>query len=190
MVILAGGTGQRIGGAKPLRLLGGRSLLCRALDQARQWSDEVAVAVRSPSQLGETEAPWIRDDEAIEGPLGGLSAGLDFAREHGAEALLSIPADMPFLPADLGPALSAAIGSANAAIASSGGRLHPVCGLWRPAVSVQLADYLETGRRSLTGLAEACGFVAVEWRTDPIDPFFNVNSPKDLEFAERLSRRA
>lgn len=189
VIVLAGGAGQRIGGAKPLRLLGERTLLSRALSQATQWSDAVAVAVRSPSQLGDIEAKWIIDDEAIEGPLGGLGAGLDFAREHGAKALLSIPADMPFLPADLALRLSGAVGSSSAAIACSGGRLHPVCGLWRPGVSTVLGSYLDTGRRSLKGLAEACGFVTVEWGTDPLDPFFNINSAEDLELAERLLGR-
>lgn len=190
VVILAGGAGQRIGGAKPMRLLGGRTLLSRALGHARQWSDDVAVAVRCPSQLGDTNARWIIDDETIEGPLGGLRAGLEFASGLGADATLSIAADIPFLPTDLARALSGAIGRSNAAIASSGGRLHPACGLWRPVVAGELRDYLKTGRRSLGGLAEACGFVAVEWGTEPFDPFLNINSPQDLELAERLLGRS
>ena len=189
VVVLAGGKGQRIGGAKPMRLLGGRTLLSRALGQARQWSDEVVVAVRARSQLADMRARWIPDDEAIEGPLGGLSAGLDFARDRGADALLSIPADMPFLPADLGPRLSEAIGASNAALASSAGRLHPVCGLWRLPVAGVLLNYVQTGRRSLYGLAESGGFVAVEWESGPVDPFFNINSQQDLKLAERLLTR-
>ena len=44
IVILAGGAGRRIGGGKPLRMLGGVTLLDRALAIARAWSDEVLVA--------------------------------------------------------------------------------------------------------------------------------------------------
>ena len=97
-VILAGGEGRRIGGGKPLRRLGGTSLLERAVRQARQWSDVVSVAVRDEGQLGATDLRTVLDEPEIAGPLGGLAAGLAFARDTGRDALLSLPADMPFLP--------------------------------------------------------------------------------------------
>lgn len=189
VVILAGGEGRRIGGDKPLRLLAGRTLLSRALDQARKWSDSIAIAARSSAQLGGADVRWLADDSAIEGPLGGLSAGLRFAQDQGSDALLTIPADMPFLPADLAPKLARALSGSTAALASSEGRLHPVCGLWSPAAMLQLDSFVGTGRRSLTGFAQMCGHVTVDWATSPIDPFFNINRPEDLELAERVLSR-
>ena len=129
VVILAGGKGSRIGGQKPLRMLGGKRLIDRAQAQAEQWSKIVAVAVRSIGQVERSALPCIRDVDEIEGPLAGLAAALRFAGVSGCEAVLTIPADMPFLPADLRDRLSARIGSAAAAVARSGGRLHPVCGV-------------------------------------------------------------
>ncbi len=32
------------------------------------------------------------------------------------------------------------------------------------------------------------GYVAVEWPTKPMDPFFNINTPDDLAAAERMLR--
>lgn len=178
VVVLAGGEGVRIGGGKPGRMLGGRSLLDRALERARGWSDLVAVAVRGATPpFG---GPIIRDDPDIPGPLGGLASALRFAGDAGAETVLVLPCDMPFLPADLAGRLAEAMGGANAAIASSGGRLHPVCALWRPAALAHLAS----DRHSLTGLAERAGYVAVEWTAQPVDPFFNVNSEEDLARGE------
>ena len=185
-VILAGGAGSRIGGGKTSRRLGGRTLLDRASNQAGKWSDRVAVAVREPDQAKGTRLRIILDDSEIEGPLAGLAAGLRYARDEHAEAVLTLPADMPFLPADLGERLQDAIGGSAAAIACSGGRLHPVCGLWRTASLDQLADYVASGQRSLQGFAEAIGSVAVEWPTAPADPFFNINRAEDLAAAERL----
>lgn len=187
-VILAGGQGSRIGGGKPLRTLGRLTLLERALRQARQWSGDVVVAVRDEGQLGETDLPMVLDEPEIEGPLGGLAAGLGFARDAGAGALLSLPADMPFLPEDLAPRLEQAIGGRLAALASSGGHLHPVCGLWRIGALDRLPGYLASGKRSLKGFAEALGFAAVEWPAGPPDPFLNINSAEDLASAERLVR--
>lgn len=156
------------------------------MEHARQWSDHVAVAARKESQIGQCDADWLPDDAGVEGPLGGLLAGLRFGRTIGVEAVLSIPADMPFLPEDLLDRLRGEIGDADAAIASSGGRLHPVCGLWRPASLDAAPDYLASGRRSLKGFAEAIGFEAVQWPADHLDPFFNINTAEDFVAAERL----
>lgn len=188
-VVLAGGQGVRIGGGKPLRHLAGRSLLSRALDHAGRWSGDVAVAVRDRGQLADGPAIVLADDAAIPGPAAGLVSALRFARARGADAVLAIAADMPFLPADLSERLAGRIGEAAAALASSGGQLHPVCGLWRTSVLDRAPGYFAAGRRSLKGLAQTVGFVAVDWPTAAVDPFFNVNTADDLAEAERLLRR-
>ena len=172
IVILAGGEGRRIGGGKPQRLLSGETLLNRALRLARSWSDEVLVAAR--------EGGDIQDDPAIEGPLGGVAAALALGSD-----VLTIPCDMPFLPVDLPARLRS---DAPATVAASGGRLHPVCTLWKAPARDALPAYLATGRRSLTGFAEAAGYEAVEWPVGPFDPFFNVNDEADLARAEALLR--
>jgi len=170
IVILAGGAGRRIGGGKPLRMLGGMTLLDRALAMARSWSDEVLIAD------GTTDAP------GIEGPLGGVATAL--AR---GEDILTIPCDMPFLPPDLPERLSA--GAAAAVLAESGGRLHPVCALWRASAAEGLPAYVASGRRSLHGFAESVGYATVSWSTEPVDPFFNINDEADLKRAEALLKK-
>ena len=184
VTILAGGQGRRIGGAKPFRLLGDRRLIERAIDLARLWSDTVAVAVRDLSQAPSPDVEVIQD-EAIEGPLGGLAAALKFARTKSCPLLLTIPADMPFLPADLLDRLADAIANMGCAIASSGGHAHPVCGLWHTSAVGQLDDYVFGGGRSLKGFAKLLGGVKVEWPAGAQDPFFNINSAEDLAEAEK-----
>ena len=173
IVILAGGEGRRIGGGKPRLLLGGETLLDRALRRARSWSDEVLVAARTGGDIA--------DDPAIAGPLGGVAAALALGGD-----VLTIACDMPFLPDDLPQRL---IGDKAATLAASGGRLHPVCAVWKADAGAALPAYLATGRRSLTGFAEAAGYAAVEWPVDPFDPFLNINDPADLARAEALLKR-
>lgn len=186
VLVLAGGEGRRLGGGKPLRRLRGEALIARALRKAERWGDEVRVAVRSEDQLGGMAAPLLLDDAEIGGPLGGLAAGLRHASAQGREAVLTLPCDMPFLPDDLAARLEAAIGPKAAAIAASGGELHPVCGLWRTALAERIGEYVERGRRSLRGLAAEAGFAAAEWSAEPLDPFFNVNDEEGLQRAGRL----
>ena len=187
-VILAGGEGSRIGGDKPLRLLGGAKLIDRAIEQARSFAGVVAVAVRDDAQIGEGDIRIVRDEPGIGGPIAGLVSALHFAHDEDADSLLTIPADTPFLPSDLADRLAAVLPGKLAAIASSGGHEHPVCGLWSTDAIEYLPDYLSSGRRSLKGFASAVGYSVVDWPVEPSDPFFNINTLDDLAEAERLLR--
>lgn len=187
VVILAGGDGSRIGGSKPLRMLGGKTLLDRAVAQASRWSDRPILSLRNGGQYV-SSVEVIDDEPGIDGPLAGLAAALRRAASEGAAMVLTIPVDMPFLPSDLLSQLEAGLEQANAAIGASGGELHPVCGLWRSAALDRLAVYLQSGKRSLRGFAAAIGHVAVEWPAVPHDPFFNINNTSDLAAAEERLR--
>lgn len=177
VLILAGGEGRRIGGSKPLRRLGGRTLIERAVERARSWSDHIAVGARDSAQVGSPGVPVLIDPPGLEGPIAGLGSALRMERE----TVLTIPCDTPFLPDDLAERLAAALPGHAAALAASGGRVHPVCGLWRIDALAQVRSYAASGRRSLTGFAEMIGYAAVEW---PEGAFFNVNNPEDLAEAE------
>lgn len=182
VVILAGGEGSRMGGGKPLRMLRGDTLIARALRLARCWSDDVRVAVRAADQVPKLEAPLLLDDPEVWGPLAGLASALSAARESGRTHVLTIPCDMPFLPADLFDRLHAEMGASAVAMAMSGDDLCPVCALWSVEVLDPLKSYRAAGRRSLKGLAETVGCAYVPW---PEDAFVNVNTPEDLAAAER-----
>ena len=182
VVILAGGEGRRMGGGKPLRLLGEERLIDRAARVALGWSGDVRLAVRAPEQARGTDLPLLLDAPGAAGPLAGLRSGLEAARRAERCFVLTIPCDVPFLPRDLSARLLEVIGDRLAALAASGTDLHPACALWRADALDHLPAYLETGRRSLIGFAEAIGFARAHWDASR---FLNVNSPADLAEAER-----
>lgn len=188
VLILAGGEGSRMGGRKPTRLLGGVSLLDRAVAIGRQWNDDPVVAIRCGRDNGHPDARTVSDRMDLDGPLAGLAAGVEVAVKVGAEQLLLMPADMPFLPSDMDQRLAEALhrsAHAGCAMAVSGGRPYPVCTLWRLGeLSVQLPAYAGQGSRSLHGLAEQLGVVPVEWESAGRDPFLNINDEIDLAVAE------
>ena len=95
----------------------------------------------------------------------------------------------PFVPADLVPRLLAAVTDEGADVASaaSGGRAHPVFGLWPTALAGKLGQAMETGHmRKIDRWTARYRVAYVEYAAEPVDPFFNVNRPGDLERAERL----
>ena len=73
------------------------------------------------------------------------------------------------------------------ACAASGGRAHPVCGLW----PVRLADELrhaliEEEIRKVDRWTARYNIVEVDFDDEPYDPFFNANTPDDLVNAQKI----
>ena len=189
VVILAGGEGRRIGGDKPLRLLCGKSLVTHVLERARRYSEHVNLSVAEPNQLADLGELRLVDEAPGIGPLAGFRAAFSHAVAENHERILIIPCDTPFLPTDLLDRLSAALTpSCEAAIAASGGRIHPSCGLWRTTMFSKLEAYLQVSRRSISGLVDSVNHATVEWPVTPFDPFFNVNGPEDMVLARALLR--
>lgn len=99
-VILAGGRATRMQGEKPLRLLKGRTLLRHSKDLVAPLADEVLIA----SGARELELPdgvkSVPDTPGFEGqgPLSGILAGLDAARN---DRVIVLACDLPNLPTAL-----------------------------------------------------------------------------------------
>lgn len=191
-VILAGGQASRMGGGdKGLRLLGGRTLLARVVERVRlQVGPLLLNAGGDPARFAGLGLPVAADSlQGGLGPLAGVLTGLEWAHAQGAEWLLSIPCDAPFLPADLLARLAAAREAVGAEVAwaRSGGRDHPVCALWPAGLAPRLRLALEgEGVRSVGGFLARCRGAVADYGDGPDDPFLNLNRPEDLARAERL----
>ena len=189
-VLLAGGEGRRMGGAKPLRLLDGCTLLDHGLRIARaQGPGPLAVAVRTPDQVGgRSDVPLLLDPVDCVGPLAGLASALAFAEACGSGLVLTLPCDAPRLPLDLGERLAGVLAPGDrVAMAFSHGRLHPTCALWRVSAREVLDAYRTSGGRSLKGLAQSAGVSVVDWGEPDPDPFVNLNTLEDLAAAEKTA---
>jgi len=188
--ILAGGEGRRMGRKdKALIKLAGRRMVEHVIGRiGPQVSTLLLNANGNPSRFKALRLPVIADSVGgLTGPLAGILAGLEWAAAAKAPWMVSIATDTPFLPRDLVARLEEARRDNDIVCAASGGRIHPVIGLW-PA---RLAPML---RRALTveGIRRVDEWTAryrvgiAEWTSDPYDPFFNVNRPQDLVEAEQI----
>jgi len=191
-VILAGGLARRLGGGdKPLRAVGGRTILARAVERLGPQVDALALnANGDPERFRDFALPVLPDGVADHpGPLAGILAALRWGGEQDAEWVVTVPGDAPFLPRDLVSRLRAALGGSRLAFAASGGWSHPVVGLWPVALASDLAKALEEGTRKIDAFTGRYSVAVAEWPTEPVDPFFNANTPEDLAEAERLAQR-
>jgi len=169
-VILAGGLGRRIGGAKAVVKLAGRPLITYPL---------AAVAVLAkpdttlPSLPGATV--WIERAEPRH-PLVGVVEALGLAE---GRAVVICAADLPFVTASLIRALATSNpGRAPAMVAASAGAMHPLLGCYQPAAASLLGPIAAGERRPMREIVGAIEPRLLEVQ-DP-EALFNVNAPDDL----------
>lgn len=210
-VVLAGGTGSRMGGVdKPGLTVAGRTLLERVADAVRAHNASVAAAAEEPSGEEAAQRPggeaggrartrtpgrvivvgpprrspsalYVREDPPGSGPLPALGAGLPHVRTPWF-ALLA--ADLPHLETEHLSALAraAATGGAGAVFVDAAGRDQWLTGVWRTA-AVRTA--LEGHRgRSLYGLLGPLAHRSVPLADDLA--VTDCDTPDDLARARRI----
>jgi len=196
-VLLAGGQGRRMGGAdKGLIPVGGEPIISRIVSRlAPSCAALVVNANGDPARFRRFGLPVVRDPiPGHVGPLAGILAALEWAASHRPDLawVVSVSTDCPFLPRDLAGRLHDAREAAGTllACAASAGRTHPPIGLWPVALRKDLHCALtEEGERKIDRWTARHGVAIAEWPTDPIDPFFNVNTPDDAVLADALACR-
>jgi len=194
-LILAGGLARRMGGGdKTLIRVGDRTILERAIARLGcQCAGLLVNANGDLSRFSRFGLPVVADDvEGFAGPLAGILAGLDWvaAKAPAIDWVVSVPGDCPFLPGDLVARFHAARAAKRLplACARSGEWRHPVVGLWPVALRDDLRGALGGGLRKIEAWTEKHGVAPAEWPADPVDPFFNVNTPEDAAEAERMAQ--
>lgn len=198
-VVLAGGLSRRMNGEeKSLLAFSGRTLMQHVcIRLAPQVASLIVNANGDPSRFSHLELPVVPDTvPGHAGPLAGVLAGMRWAQEHmpQLEFVATAATDTPFFPSNYVEKLASASGSAadTVALATSGGKRHPVFGLWPVALADDLERFLGSGKGGKVMLfAERHRLVEVAF---PVaapgigDPFFNVNTPEDLERARSFEK--
>jgi molybdopterin-guanine dinucleotide biosynthesis protein A len=103
---------------------------------------------------------------------------------------LSVPGDCPFLPKNLVAQLHEARIAAGTplACARSGEWRHPVVALWPVGLREDLRRALvNDGLRKIEIWTARHGVAIADWPAEPIDPFFNVNTPEDAARATDIA---
>ncbi|MDF1668533.1 MAG: molybdenum cofactor guanylyltransferase MobA [Roseovarius sp.] len=203
-VILAGGLATRMGGGdKGLLPLGDGTLLDQVIVRLAPQVGTMALNANGDTgRFSRFDLPVLPDSiDGYAGPLAGVLAGLDWAAEQGADTIVSVAADTPYFPTDLvGRLMAVGQGMANPlalaatpraqgeitkSMSRSGLIRHPTFGLWPVALRDDLRAALQGGLRKVviwTGKHD--GREAIF--DDAGKPFFNVNTPEDLEQAQAM----
>jgi molybdenum cofactor guanylyltransferase len=190
-IVLAGGRSSRFGGDKLAARIGDSTLLELAVAAVAEVSTEVIVVLAAGDErkLPAASVPVRRavDPELFGGPLVGLLAGLEAAREPVA---VVVGGDMPTLAPDvlrlLIRALTAREGSRDAAVLVQRGDARPLpCAVRNGTATLAARRLLGDGERSLRALIRSINSLSVaeaDWR--PLDPtaatLLDIDIPGDL----------
>jgi molybdopterin-guanine dinucleotide biosynthesis protein A len=194
-LVLAGGLARRMGGGDKARIrIGGVTILQRVLGCLMSQCESIIInANGDPNRFADTGLPVVADGVPdFAGPLAGILAGLDWAAANAprTEWLVSVPGDCPFLPKDLVARLHEARLAAGTplACARSGKWRHPVVALWPVALREDLRRALvDEDLHKIEIWTTRHGIAIADWPVEPLDPFFNVNTPEDAARAETLA---
>jgi molybdenum cofactor guanylyltransferase len=181
-VVLAGGRGSRLGGAKPTAELAGRALISYPLAALVEAGLEAVVVAKPDTELPPLDVDVLNEPAEPVHPLAGIVAAL---RQTGRPVVV-IGCDFPFVP----PALVRALADAPEplVVPAPGGEAQPLVARWTPALLPALEDALdreESLRRTVAALSpRLLGDAELASFGDPARVFFNVNTPTDLRRAE------
>lgn len=185
--ILAGGRGERLGGAdKGLVRLAGVPLYRRVQAALERQAGAILIVANrhldeyADSGLTVVSDPW----PDFRGPLAGMFAALEASR---TDWLLTAPCDAARLPGDLLARLRRAVdtGGARAAYAVADGDAQYVCSLLRRDLAAALREALDAGERAPRRWLADIGAVSADFTDAEPTPVWSINTPAELEAAEQ-----
>jgi molybdopterin-guanine dinucleotide biosynthesis protein A len=183
-LVLAGGAGSRLGGAdKAFVTLGGKPLIHHLLGRLQPQTDKIAISANGNASRFDAFSLAVLPDGKLSGcgPLAGVAAGLEWAARQGADTLITVPVDTPFIPPDLIDRLSPA-----PSVAVYQGRQHHLVAHWQVSVLRDLRDFLQTGAPyKVRDFLMRCTPRQIPFQASS-DPFSNINSVEDLILANEI----
>ena len=191
-VILAGGQSRRMNRKdKSFLEISERTLLDMTIERLRSQSDKMAINTNSySSKYKRYGLPILRDHlEGYLGPLAGVLTSMKWAKDIGFEKVITVAVDTPLFPLNLVKELyqkmevsdSDIVFAASSTDRKQGKILHPVFGLWKTYLCDDLRKQLGQGIRKVTLWSAKHKTSSVCFSNDLVDPFFNINTPDDIE---------
>jgi molybdopterin-guanine dinucleotide biosynthesis protein A len=194
-VVIAGGLSSRFGSPKALAQVAGQRVVDRviaALRDALHDADIVSI-VNDAAIAAAIGLPHRADVLVGIGALGGVHAGLLWARERNCRGILAAGCDMPFVEPALLRALLDRAGEADAVLPASAGPrgVEPLCAWYGTACVPAIEAAVRAGDMRMIGFHDAVRVVRlplheVRMFGDPARLFMNLNTPADRDAAERL----
>jgi len=194
--ILAGGQSKRMGKDKLFLELNNKKLIEHTIDKVKKYLKKIIIITNQDNEFFfKNNLTTVKDCiEGQLGPLVGILTAMKWAKENLSKCswVATFPCDTPFFPESIIKSFIEESEKKESLIlcASSHGRKHNIFGLWSLDLYDKLKDDLINKKvRKVQDWTEKNKIKNLEFEFKDYDPFFNINTKEDLEFAKKLSKK-
>jgi len=194
--ILAGGQSKRMGKDKLFLEFDNKKLIEHTIDKVKKYLKKVIIITNQDNEFfSKNNLTTVKDCiEGQLGPLVGILTAMKWAKETLSKCswVATFPCDTPFFPESIIESFIKESEKKESLIlcASSHGRKHNIFGLWSLDLYDKLKDDLTNKKvRKVQDWTEKNKIKNLEFKFKDYDPFFNINTEEDLEFAKKLSKK-
>jgi len=194
--ILAGGQSKRMGKDKLFLELNNKKLIEHTIDKVKKYLKKVIIITNQDNEFfSKNNLTTVKDCiEGQLGPLVGILTAMKWAKENLNKCswVATFPCDTPFFPESIIKSFIEESKKKKSLILfeSSHGRKHNIFGLWSLDLYDKLKDDLINKKvRKVQDWTEKNKIKNLGFTFKDYDPFFNINTEEDLEFAKKLSKK-
>ena len=194
--ILAGGQSKRMGKDKIFLEFNNKKLIEHTIDKVKKYLKEVIIITNQDNEFFfKNNLTTVKDCiEGQLGPLVGILTAMKWAKENLNKCswIATFPCDTPFFPESIIKSFIEESKKKESLIlcASSHGRKHNIFGLWSLDLYDKLKDDLINKKvRKVQDWTKKNKIKNLEFKFKDYDPFFNINTEEDFEFAKKLNTK-
>ena len=191
--ILAGGKSKRMGKDKLFLKLNNTILIDHTIQKVRKYFKKLIIISNQENEFFIKNNLTIVKDciDGQLGPLVGILTAMKWAKENYSNCswIATFPCDTPFFPEIIISKFIEESKKKESLIlcASSHGRKHNIFGLWSLELYDKLYNDLVNNKiRKVQDWTKTNNIKNLEFKFEEYDPFFNINTLEDLEFAKKL----
>ena len=191
-VVLAGGKSKRFGEDKSQAKLAGKLLIDYILSELIDEFNEVLIVTNnSIKHMYSDKITKITDVKQNHGPLGGIFSAMKWVKDNkkNYEWISTFPTDTPFFKKEHLNKFYKEIDleKSDLFFMKSKNTRHNIFGLWSIELFQRLELALDKGDRKVEHWANEIGVKTIDFEHENNkDPFFNINTEKELETAKKL----
>ena len=187
--VLAGGKSQRFGEDKSQVKLDGRLLIDFILSEIVDEFKEVLIVTNNQIAFQNSKKiSKIKDFKKGQGPLGGVLSAMKWAKEKNSNYkwISTFPVDTPFFKKEILNKFLSEINLEESKLffIKSNNTRHNIFGMWSVDLMKKLEQDLNKGHKKVETWANSIGVKIINMEFMYEDPFFNINTKKDLEIAK------
>ena len=191
-VVLAGGKSKRFGRDKSQVKLGSKILIDYILTEIIDLYKDILIVTNEPIKyLNSNKISITSDIKKGLGPLGGVFTAMKWVKDNkkNYEWISTFPTDTPFFKKEHLNKFYKEIDleKSDLFFMKSKNTRHNIFGLWSIELFQRLELALDKGDRKVEHWANEIGVKTIDFEHENNkDPFFNINTEKELETAKKL----